>query len=395
MNTTPFTATVVGGAGAMGRFAVRGIAELEAADRILIADLDLARAEQVAASIGSIAEAVELDATDPVAMSRVFAESDVVLNAMGPFAKFGTPILRAALDAQCDYIDIDDDWQSTIEAFEFDEQARDSGLRAVIGLGASPGTTNICARIAASRLDTVDDLFTGWSLASAVTEPEADIEPGGAAAAEHWLLQCTGKIKVWQAGRVADVSPLERVDFDYPGVGPTSAYTMGHPEPVTLPRTFPRVGRSLNLQCGPEDLFTGLRQIATAVEAGELTVDAAVELIHQREEQTADPTVDRSEAALPDLFALAVGSRAGVRTSVAVQPAVKLRGKMGGHTGYPLAIGVHLLRTGGITATGVNAPEAAVDPEKFFDTYLRLAGDTGAVSGYLISESQPSDSSRG
>ncbi|WP_062394293.1 saccharopine dehydrogenase family protein [Gordonia phthalatica] len=388
MNSNPFTATVVGGAGAMGRFAVRGIAELEAADRILIADLDLARAEQIAAAVGPIAQAVELDATDPIAMSRVFAESNVVLNAMGPFAKFGTPILQAALDAHCDYIDIDDDWQSTVEAFELDEQARNSGLRVVIGLGASPGTTNICARIAASRLDTVDDLFTGWSLASAVTEPEADVEPGGAAAAEHWLLQCTGKIKVWQAGRLADVRPLERVDFDFPGLGSTSAYTMGHPEPVTLPRTFPQVSRSLNLQCGPEALFTGLRQVAAAVEAGELTVEAAVELIHQREEPTADP----SEATLPDLFALAVGSRAGVRTSVAVQPAVKLRGKMGGHTGYPLAIGVHLLRTGGITATGVNAPEAAVDPEEFFAAYLRLAGDTSADSGYLINESPSSES---
>src|SRR5690606_4390689 len=173
--TTPhleLTVLVVGGAGGMGRHAVRTLARLEAATRILVADLDEDRARLVAGEIGPAAETVRLDATDPDAMRDAFADCDVFLNTTGPFARFGTPILRPALDAGCDYLDIDDDWQSTVEALEFDERARAEGRHVVIGLGASPGTTNVCARLAVDRLDTVDDLFTGWSLASAVVEPE-------------------------------------------------------------------------------------------------------------------------------------------------------------------------------------------------------------------------------
>ena len=86
-----FTVVVVGGAGGMGRHAVRALARLGTADRILIADLDIDRAQRLADEVGPTATATELDATDPVAMHHVFTGCNIVLNTMGPFARFGTP----------------------------------------------------------------------------------------------------------------------------------------------------------------------------------------------------------------------------------------------------------------------------------------------------------------
>ena len=39
----------------------------------------------------------------------------VVMNTVGPFFRFGVPILTAAIDAGTDYIDVCDDWEPTLE----------------------------------------------------------------------------------------------------------------------------------------------------------------------------------------------------------------------------------------------------------------------------------------
>jgi short subunit dehydrogenase-like uncharacterized protein len=43
---------------------------------------------------------------------------------MGPFSLSARPILEAAIECGCDYMDIDDDWESTLAAFELDARAR-------------------------------------------------------------------------------------------------------------------------------------------------------------------------------------------------------------------------------------------------------------------------------
>ncbi|MBN9366455.1 MAG: saccharopine dehydrogenase NADP-binding domain-containing protein [Comamonadaceae bacterium] len=376
----PFSIIVVGGAGAMGRHVVRALARLGSARRITVADLDSARAGRLADEIGPVAHALQLDATDPAAMRQAFSGHDAVLNTMGPFARFGTPILRAALESGCDYLDIDDDWQSTLEAFDFDAQARSLGRRVVIGMGASPGTTNLCARIAAERLDTVHELHTGWSMAAAIVEPEPAFA-AGTAAAKHWLLQCTGKIRAWSEGCASDIDPLARVDFNFPGLGAVHAYTMGHPEPITLPRAFAGLQRALNLQCGPDELFDQLRTVVVQVESGAMSVDEAANLLDSRTEM---PT-PADTPTLPPLFALARGSRGGRKLAVAAYPRVELPGAMGGNTGIPLAIGLELIRRGVMSDVGVHAPETAFNPRDYFDLYRHfVTGATTAIEDILV-----------
>ncbi|MCC3313721.1 saccharopine dehydrogenase family protein [Nocardia africana] len=382
------TVIVVGGAGGMGRHAVRAIARLGTAKRLLIADLDLARASLLADEVGPIAEPVQLDATDEASMRAAFAECDVVLNTMGPFTRFGTPILCAALESGCDYLDIDDDWQSTVEALGLDGFARQGGRRVVVGIGASPGTTNMCARLAAERLDVVDELFTGWSLGEAVVEPEAAYpSTSAAAAAEHWLLQCTGKIRAWAHGAPADIDPLARVDLAFPGIGTVHAYTMGHPEPVTLPISYPALRRSVNLQAGPDELIDQLRTVAAKFEAGALSAADAADLIDSRPAQPGPAETP----ALPNLWALARGSRNGRPMTIAAYPRHDLPGRMGGHTGIPLAIGLELLRRGKIAEPGVHAPEKAFTPMDFFELYAQFTTEPTATMQDLLAVEETSD----
>lgn len=377
--TENHTIAIVGGAGGMGRHAARGLKRLGVSARVVIADLNVEAAKLLADEIGDNAVAFELDVTDEKTMAQLFASCSVVVNTMGPFARYGTPILRAALENGCDYLDIDDDWQSTVEALGFDTYARDHGRTVVIGLGASPGTTNVCARVAAELLDQVDDLFTGWSLASAVIEPEEQFPVhGSAAAAKHWLHQCSAPIRAWNNYERSDIAPLQEVTFTFPGIGHTFAYTMGHPEAVTLPLAYPTLRSSLNLQCGPRELFTELGAVVRAVHDGNLTAEEAAAMVDSSERGGATPdsgAEQNSGEALPDIWALARGVKNSTPTTVAVYPTSELPGKMGGHTGIPLAIGVALLLDGKLSGPGVHAPETAFEPDDFFHLYKELTLD--------------------
>lgn len=372
MSNEPLRVIVVGGAGSMGRWAVRGLVKLGTASVLTVADLDVERAQRLVDELGGPCRALALDARDPDAMREAFADHDVVVNTMGPFATFFGPIFDTALEAGCHYFDINDDWQPTVEAFERDELAREKGLHAVVGLGGSPGETNLFALVAASHLDEVEELHTGWRLSAAVTVDEPDYPAGSASAAvEHWLHQVSAPIYTWDDGRKTMAEPLAKVELDVPGVGPVGLYTMGHPEPITLSRAFPSLRRSLNLHSGPDWIFDHLKEVAQRYKAGEITLhEGAEELIDPPKPAQRPPR--GAHHSLPVEWGLAIGTKDGRRRSVLVSNRVDYDSQMGGRTGTPVATGVELLRRGLLKDVGVHAPETAIEPTDFFDVLAPL-----------------------
>ena len=366
------TAVIVGGAGAMGRWAVRGIARLGSVGKLLIADIDEARAKKIADEIGGPCTALRLDATDDAALREAFTDCDVVLNTMGPFSKFARPILEAAIECDCDYLDIDDDWESTVEAFDFDTQARQRNVRVIKGIGGSPGISNLAAALVARRLDRVDEIITGWSMRGAVVEeePEYPSGDGAGAAVEHWLIQISGSIRAFRDGLEADIQPLAPVEFLYPGKGQVRGFTVGHPEAITLPRSFGTIVNSTNLTSGPDWLFDYARSVAADYDAGRVTLAEGARLLN---DPPAPPDGSpRTRDPLSQVWALARGERDGLPVAISIEPASMPPGKMGGGTGTALAIGLELLRRGQIGEAGVHAPESVIDPTAFFTLLLEF-----------------------
>lgn len=80
----------------------------------------------------------------------------MVANAL-PYA-FNVPVMEACLDADCHYLDLGGLYAKTRDQLEYDERFADAGLTAVLGIGASPGLTNVATRMAASHLDEVDSI---------------------------------------------------------------------------------------------------------------------------------------------------------------------------------------------------------------------------------------------
>lgn len=363
---------VVLGAGGMGGYAARTAAGFDFVEDLLVGDRDGAAATRLAARLGPTARAAAVDVTDAAALGRVCAGADVVLNTVGPFFRFGPPVLRAAIAARCHYLDINDDWESTEAMLALADEARAAGITAVIGMGASPGISNLLAVTAARELDTVEELYAGFDLDAAMPE-QRGARP--AAATVHGVHQLTGPIRVWEDGRLVDRPAMCRVELDYPGLGRLPAWTMGHPEAITFPARFPGLRRSLVVMTMQRPGLVAMRVLAALIRAGLLSTERAAAWV-ERLEGVGKPVktpddylreiVADSAARLPPLFALAVGRKAGRPASVAASVLSAPATGMGGATGVPLALALAVVRPEGEARRGVFAAESVVDADEFF-----------------------------
>jgi saccharopine dehydrogenase-like NADP-dependent oxidoreductase len=358
---------VLGGAGGMGRHAALAATGLTGVDRVRIADRDRTAAERAAAACGPRAEALELDVADDAALRAALGEADLVLNAVGPYFRFGLPVLRAAIESGCDYLDLCDDPDPTVSMLDLSPAAARAGVRAIIGIGASPGVVNLLAVLAMRELDQVRRVVTGWNGEGATPEPGS-----GTAALEHGIAQATGKIPVVRDGAERRERSLRRVAIDYPGLGRRPARTFGHPEPLTLHRAF-GVEESLNVTHGRRRFVAPLLALARLCDRGLLPVRRAVGVADFAERQMPSPPLGAlaSSRRLPPLFALAEGERDGSPAAVGVALSAMPGTSMGAVTGVPLAVAAGLLSDGAPIPPGAHSPEQALDPHEFFAALAR------------------------
>ena len=373
----------LGGAGNMGRVAVRTAASLEGIGEIVVADRNLASAERVAAEAGRSAKAKlraeRIDVTDSAALNALLGGAGAVLNTTGPFYKFALPILRAAIQTGTHYLDICDDWEPTIEMMRLNRSAAEAGATAVIGLGASPGVSNLMAKMAAHELDEVEDLYTAWPVdvpmagAAIIEEREGLVDASGApsAAMIHFMQQISGAIRVVEGGQLVDRPPLAAVELEFPGRGRGCAYTVGHPEPLTMRETLRIRGRSACLVVLSTGALALLKYLGSALDRKRLTNQQAAAIM------LAPGTWQKIRAGLrmfglkgpgelPAFFALALGRKSGKAARAGVTVTAFPAG-MANATGVPLALGLGQLIEGRIQARGVFAPEAVMEPERLFD----------------------------
>ncbi len=384
MNEIPRNPRVVvlGGAGGMGRVAVATAAAFGDIGELVVSDLDLSAAELVVSEFAPMAKtrmrASSVDVRDDRALVALLSQADVVLNTTGPFFLLGVPVLRAAIEAGCHYIDICDDWEPTLDMLELDGEARSRGVLAVIGMGASPGLSNLLARIACERLERVEDLYTAWPVDGGNHESdgeEASTEDetidGASAAIVHWMQQISGQIQAVEAGEIVTRPPLVPVKIDFPGFGSGTAYTVGHPEPITLREGVAVQGSSASVMLLKSYTAAFLSVLRDDIDSGRVSIEAAAEQVFapsvgQRMKALFRSSRYANSGRLPFFFALARGIRENQRVTVGVRVTALPKG-MDGATGIPLALGLRQILDGRLRETGVHPPEIVIDPKMLFD----------------------------
>ena len=372
----------IGGSGGMGRYAVATMQDFDTVERIVVADRNADSARGFVAELSDKVSAIGLDISDTTAMREAMTDADLVVNTAGPFYRFGVSILQAAIDTNCQYIDICDDWAPTLKMLELDASAKAAGICAIVGLGASPGISNMLALMALRNLDSVSTLYTGWDLGGATPEDQS-LQEGLNAAMLHGIEQMTGMVEIYRNGAPELVKPLVPVPVQFPGLPAFTGHIFGHPEAVTFPRNYPQLQEAINLAHGGDIDSLILRGILGLVNWRLVSRSRAAGLLTWFEGQRTLPPKETDGAAPPVMYGLAVGRKNSQPASVGVswvgeatEAGNESRISMGVATGIPLACGVKFLSEGHIEATGVFSPEAGhIDPQEFLaEVFAQLAG---------------------
>ena len=160
----------LGGCGVVGAAAVKAALDVTEAEEIVVADQNGEAARKMAEALGDRVTSAQVDVEDAAGLESLLAECDIVLNTVGPYYRFGLPILKAAIRSKTHYIDINDDWEPTLDMLECHQEAKEAGITAIVGVGISPGIMNLMAVRAMRELDTVDTIMTVWSLDAIIRE---------------------------------------------------------------------------------------------------------------------------------------------------------------------------------------------------------------------------------
>jgi saccharopine dehydrogenase-like NADP-dependent oxidoreductase len=388
----PMKILALGGSGGMGRFVVRSLINHEKIRKIFIADINASSAKTFASNFDNRVEGLELDITNNEALINEMSKVDIVVNTTGPFFKFGLPILKAAIDTNTHYFDICDDWEPTEKMLLLNNDDRSSEITGIIGLGASPGLTNILAYLAILELDEVSKVYTGWNISGAKPEDKSS-QKGVNAAMVHGIQQVTGYVKVFNNGKYEMVRPLKEVMVNYPEIGEKKANIFGHPEAVSFPYHYPNIKESLNLMHGGEKGLVGiLKFIRLLIEIKLISKNMAARIFTWLDNSPSSETKKTDLINLPGVYGYVEGKKGNKNFSVGVTFDDSIQNlSMGEATSLPLACGVKMFLDGVITQKGIHAPESGIIDPKIFIDYLAKEIGSGIQLSPLITINEDND----
>ena len=155
---------IIVGAGAQGIVITGVLAAADDVAEIVLGDIDVGRAREIAETNGSPKiRVIELDATDLEAMTRVMKDGSFALVINATLPRFVHNVMKAAYAARTNYIDMASNEiyptpEVPIEQLFYANDWKEAGLQCLTGGGGDPGLTNIMAKLAINEMDTVESI---------------------------------------------------------------------------------------------------------------------------------------------------------------------------------------------------------------------------------------------
>ena len=371
---------VLGGAGAMGRVTVRTLTEYEDVDQITIADYDEERAHDVAATLNSSKILVrQIDVYDSERLSKLVRGANVVLSAVEYV--FNQPILRVCIQEKVHYADLGGLFHMTRKLMDMSPEAEAAGITAILGMGGTPGITNILARAAVDKLDRVDSIKVQLGCSDDTPSTAPLVAPYSI---RTILDEFTRQSQVFQDGAWYPQQPLtgqEEMIFPLPVGRATAIYSL-HSECATFPISFRDKGIchvSFKIAF-PSDFLTKLKFLVDIGFGSEEPISVRGVKVSPREvlarllEMT--PVEDVEPQDCDVLRVVVAGEAQGQRLEIVNQVVVLPYRRWGIgagalDTGTPLAIAGHMLANEEITRRGAFGPELCIPVEPFFQELAR------------------------
>jgi lysine 6-dehydrogenase len=340
---------VLGAGGIIAPAIVRDLAESDEVGDLLLLDIDGARAEAVAEAHGGPgARAAAVDARGRH-LATALGGADVLVNAAS--YRVNLDAMRACLAAGCHYVDLGGLYWMTGDQLELSPEFERAGLLALLGMGSSPGKTNVMAAHAVRELG-------GRARRIDVVAAGRDLDPPDGASFPYALRTLVDELTlepmVVRGGEPVALAPMQAggaVELPEP-IGTAETIHTLHSEVRTFPSSFGCSECGFRLSLAP----AVLERVHALAEAEEYELAAAARAAMPASAQTV--SIHRVEAE---------GSAATVTVTAITEP-VEEWGLGGGivSTAAPAAAVVRLLARGRIAARGALPPELCVEPDDLF-----------------------------
>jgi len=322
---------ILGAGGTIAPVIVRDLARSEEIDALRLLDLDAGRAEAVAEGFGEgKAEARGVDARTG-GLGYQLTGCDVLINSAS--YRVNIEAMRACLEAGCHYIDLGGLYWMTGKQLEMHDDFEAVGKLALLGMGSSPGKTNVMARAGARALGDESKLDEAHVYAAG-----RRLDPGAPLAAPYAIQTLKDELEMspisvrdGQPVEVDPMTPSGRRDFGDP-IGEGDLIHTIHSELRTFPDSFGVREATFNLSLPPA-------------------------LLERLDEVT--------ETIPPDAPSVSVHMVDCVRDGRTITMRAVTEGSVNS-TATPAAAAVRLMARGKIDAVGALPPERCVDHDDLF-----------------------------
>jgi len=341
---------VLGAGGTIAPAIVRDLAESEEVSSLLLLDRDGERMERLA-SAHTAGKETELRVVDASSGLNADLEGvDILVNSAS--YRLNLDVMGACLDAGSHYIDLGGLYWLTGDQLALGPQFERAGLLALLGMGSSPGKTNVMARLACRELtgsdsgpvDSIDVIAGGRDL----TPPDGFSAPYAVRTIVDELTMPPIVIEDGEPHEIAPLSSGGEIDFPEP-IGRAETIHTIHSEMRTFGESFGCRSAAFKLSLAPP-LFERLRELAGS---GDDAVEAA-----------AREALPPSDGTVSVHIVDAVAGDERCRVTAITHP-IYTWGLGGGvvSTAAPATAAVRLIVRGRIDATGALPPERCVDPD--------------------------------
>ena len=360
-------AAVLGAAGAMAAVAIKDLLES-------VQDIEITAADLRPISYpNSCVRSAVVDVNDIESTAKILEGHDVVLNCVNYY--FNVAVMKSALLARVPYIDLGGLYHGTMKQYELHEPFRKAGVTALLGMGSTPGITNVMAGALAQQMDAVDELHVRVACQDESASGPLPIPYSLDTILDEFAMQPM----VFRNGKAEAVAPMsgsEILDFPAP-VGKVEALYTLHSEVAMFPRSFPGLREASFKVAFPESFTAKMKFL---VELGMASSEPVIDKVSPRKMLLALAGNQNVAQDIPRdcdiLQVTAKGKKNGKNISLIAQSIIlpHPEWKIGAgalDTGVPLSIGAQMLAGKLITEPGVLCPEIAVPRESFFDELKR------------------------
>ncbi|HDP96422.1 MAG TPA: hypothetical protein ENN25_01855 [Euryarchaeota archaeon] len=369
------------GCGGVGQVIGQHLARSPLISELILADINLNGAKSVQEFTKSDKIQIEkVNAGEVDQIASLAKKVDLIVN--GTIPLFNLKIMEGCLRGSSSYIDMasgDDYFGHPMlkHQFPLNDKFADAGLLAVISMGIDPGTSDLFAKRAADRMESVDYVkirdadtgtLEGYDFATYFS-PDAMME--------EVLLPPLA----WENGKWNKSPPMEVNEiYDFPDpIGPTKVYRTDHEESELIPQFLGKPVNDVDFMITLDETF--VKYVKILKKMG-LTSPEPIDVkgVKVRPFDVVVAAMPRPDALAGKIKGYAcvlaeVGGKMNGKdtvirtwTTISHEKAYELCGihATSYQTGTPVAVAVEMFARGEIDIIGVKPPEV-IDPIKFCD----------------------------